>query len=122
MEFTILTNGGGKLSGKNITMIRIRGEVKSGILPDGTKIERRKMLWFEGLKTFVQCAPYDNHFLYTHKKGPGFMCTCGSFGITTGYKAYVKDASPSTGVDIIPGQLLSCFTHILTGKHADGSS
>lgn len=77
---------------------------------------------------WVACAPYDNHFIY---KDPEYdngtlgrsalMCTCGSMAVIAGYNAYRKDASPATDSKN-PGELLVCYFHANTGKHADGSS
>ena len=81
---------------------------------DGARIERRDKLHIPKIGV-VMCAPYDNHFVYRYakKKGWTLFCTCGSAAVITGYDMY-KETNK--------GAILSCYSHLLEGHHADGSN
>ena len=79
------------------------------------KVRREEKLFFQS--RFIQCAPYDTHFIYDDKLGPWSpMCTCGSAAGIVGYNVYKKDASPTD-----TGELIICLFHGQYGRHADGS-
>lgn len=103
----------------------------SAVTGEGHTVTRQDRVFLRdpaGWVRWVACPGYDNHFIY---KDPEFemgtvgkcatMCTCGSMAVIVGYNAYRKDASPALDSST-PGELLVCFTHAQTGKHADGSS
>jgi len=93
---------------------------------DGYKVHRKEKIWIPKWSRFVVCAPYDNHFIYEDISGKphrwSYMCTCGYMAGVVGSKVYAKDASPTTGKGIQPGELLVCLAHAQYGKHSDGSS
>lgn len=95
---------------------------------DGYTVRRQDKIFIKWLKRFVVCAPYDNHFIYIDplfekRDGRWFaMCTCGSPAVIAGYNAYRKDASPTSGDGIVPGEMLVCYFHSNTGRHSDGST
>jgi hypothetical protein len=95
---------------------------------DGYKVRREEKIFVKQLGRYVVCAPYDNHFIYLDPafekvKGRWFaMCTCGSPAVIAGYNAYKKDASPTSGSGIIPGEMLLCYLHSNTMRHADGTT
>ena len=96
------------------------GQVTEATLPNGKKIHKfEKLSVIEAGKKprMVQCAPYDNHFIYeTEEKNMShYMCTCGSPAVIVGYGAYTDDASPTP-----TGELLVCYFHAQTGKHSSG--
>ena len=97
-----------------------------GITVDGKKVFRKDKVFVKEWGRFVVCAPYDNHFIYldeSNKMGRWFaMCTCGSPAVVVGANVYKKDASPTSGSGIRPGEMLVCLHHAQYGKHADGSS
>lgn len=109
---------------KAFHIIKQAGEPVSARTLDGKYIERRGQVWIPEYSRFVVLAPYDNHFIYESKKkdSPSFMCTCGSYAVIVGSNAYKKDASPTSGGGIMPGELMVCYYHANNGKHADGSS
>lgn len=100
-------------SGKPPTVVRQLGQ-PNVIVIDGQKIERKVKLHIPKIGA-VACAPYDNHFVYRYakKKGWTLFCTCGSAAVITGYDMYKEKNS---------GAILSCYEHLLNGKHADGSN
>lgn len=103
-------------------VIKHYGIPKEATLADGKKVYRqdRLMVLEAGKKPrMVQCAPYDNHFIYeTEQKNMShYMCTCGSMAVLVGYNAYKDDASPTP-----TGELLVCYFHAQTGKHSSGDS
>lgn len=114
------------MSKKNITFIKHRGDPNEATLFDGTKVYRRKRLWFATFDRFVETASYDNHFVYVtpgHIDGWSPMCTCGYAAGIVGYQEYEDDASPTKGGDgMKAGELVVCLAHAESGRHADGSS
>ncbi len=96
---------------------------------DGLKVERVEWIFFDDKidARLVKCAPYDNHFIYEDTSGKlnrwVQMCTCGGPAVLAGYKAYKRDASPTTSMDSTrPGEMFVCYSHATTGKHAEGST
>jgi len=98
--------------------------VKLTPMPDG-------LFYDETRGVYIQCAPYDNHFIgmnpdFLQGKETWFaLCSCGSPAVIVGYDAYKKDASPSgvAGVkEIAKGEMLVCYLHASNSVHADGSS
>lgn len=99
-------------------IIRHRGQLNEGQLPDGFKVYRQEKIWFDDQNAFVTCASYDDHFLYLAPKsypGSSFRCTCGSPAVLVGPQGYLHDASPQ-------GKILVCLLHAQTGLHATGGS
>lgn len=70
-------------------IIKHAGQVNQATLADGTIVHRQPVLFVDsdGWYAMVECAPYDNHFIYenpdTRKGAPGYMCTCGSPAVVT---------------------------------------
>lgn len=90
-----------------------------------------KLYYDETRNIYIQCAPYDNHFIGMNpdfvqgRKAWFALCSCGGIAVVVGYDVYRKDASPSgvSGVkEIAKGEMIVCYAHALTGKHGDGSS
>lgn len=103
-------------------IIKHYGQVKEAVLPSGKKIHRfEKLCVLEAGRNprMVQCAPYDNHFIYETEEinSSRYMCTCGSMAVLVGYNAYKHDASPTP-----TGELMVCYFHAQTGHHANGDS
>jgi len=108
---------------KTLKVIKHAGIPTETTTLDGKKVYRQEKIYLPSYGRYVMCAPYDNHFIYlTDTKGWAIMCTCGSAGVISGYNAYKNDASPTSGEGIVPGELLVCYTHANTGRHADGTS
>lgn len=111
----------------SFAVIKHRNSLHEATTADGFRVRREETLFMSGFGRFVMCAAYDNHFVYLDPAfddivGRWFCgCTCGSFAVIAGANVYKKDASPSSG-GTIPGELLVCYAHGSTGKHADGSS
>lgn len=98
-------------------IIRHRGQLNEGVLPDGTKVYRKDKLYVPEWGGFIPCAPYDEHFIFevpSKFKVSSYMCTCGSIAVTSGPSGYVLDASPQ-------GKMFICYFHSLYGHHSDGS-
>jgi hypothetical protein len=103
---------------KQLKINRVAGDLKKAYLEDaGVTVYRRNYIDIPDFGR-VNCAPYDNHFVFRHRfadrQWPLF-CTCGGPAVITGYSGYKKDGSPQ-------GQLLVCFHHANWNTHADGSS
>jgi hypothetical protein len=103
----------------------------SAVTLEGHTVKRENKIWLDdpppGRPRFVMCAPYDSHYIYKDPefdKGTigksAFMCTCGSWSCLVGSNAYKQDGSPSSE-GTVPGEMLVCFIHASTGRHADGS-
>lgn len=108
---------------KKIQIVRNVGDLNSAYLPeDGTTIHRAKSITIKDIG-IINCATYDQHFLYHHRyikngkpiRGWTLWCTCSSPSVVVGYDAYAKDASKS-------GAMIVCYMHATTGRHADGTS
>ena len=107
------------------SVIRVHNDANEAETLDGYKVTRKKWVLFDD--KLVLCAPYDNHFIYEDPSGKIHrwlqLCTCGSPAVIVGYKAYKQDASPTTTADsTTPGEMVVCYIHAVTGKHADGMS
>lgn len=96
-------------------IVRVVGDLNT-VEADGMKFYRHDKLHIPAMGN-INCAPYDNHFIFrdTRKLGWTLFCTCGSPAVVVGYNAYARDASPGA-------EMLVCFTHSRNNKHADGSS
>lgn len=104
----------------NFNIIKFKGDPNTVTLMDGTVIRNSKedFIFVPEYQAMVRVVRYDNQFLFEvpkRLKGPSFMCSCGGSGVFAGSSAYAHLGSPS-------GLMLVCYTHTLTGKHADGSS
>lgn len=109
----------------NFHIIRAMNDLNTAETVDGLRVHREKKLFFPEIKRSVVCASYDNHFVFedSRRKGWTLFCTCGSPAVIAGFRAYARDASPSSKeFDTIPGELLICYHHSLYNKHLDGSS
>jgi len=102
-------------------IVRVVGDLAS-VVVDGKRITRKQSIpmYLDGIEKpplSVNCAPYDNHFVFKDMSRIGWttFCTCGSAAVVVGYDAYKQDASAQ-------GALLVCLVHTQSGKHADGSS
>ena len=103
---------------KKITLIRHRGQLNKGQLPDKTWVERQEKIFVPEWGRFVPTAPYSEHFLYEvppKYHGAAYRCSCGSFGVISGYSSYKDDASQQ-------GLLIVCHAHATTGIHLSGGS
>jgi hypothetical protein len=122
------SNGKSKKSKLPYTFSQVRNVSDLGVAEtlDGYKVYRQDKIWIPAWGRFVVCAPYDNHFVYEDKSGVpqrwAHMCTCGYMAAVVGSKVYAKDASPTSGEGIMPGEMLVCLAHAQYGKHADGST
>jgi hypothetical protein len=113
-----------------VKIIRRSGDLKSAETSDHITVYRKKSFHCGGIYGIVKAAPYDNQFIFEDpgfKKGiigrSQFMCTCGSWGVIVGSKAYQKDGSPTTKLESTnAGQMLVCWHHMTFGRHGDGSS
>lgn len=118
------------LMNKSLQVVRLVGTPWKATLFDGTEVFRRRddiieIPFNEEPTHRVKVAPYDNHFIYvtpSHIQGWGMMCTCGNVAVIVGYNQYRKDASPSMGDGLVPGELVVCYSHASSGKHSDGAS
>lgn len=111
-----ISNMGNIFGDKKIKVIRHAGDLNSCLLEDGVTVRRSKTIPYDNKP--VQCAPYDNHFIFRHVfNGAGWTlwCTCGSPAGVVGYSAYARDASAS-------GEMMVCLHHSEFNKHSDGSS
>lgn len=112
--------------GKSISIVRVAGKARKATLPNGEVYHRPEndIIFLPTLGRNVKAAEYDNHFCYYRENAPVhsnlLMCTCGSFAGVVGYDAYRADASPSSGGQV-PGEMIVCFIHANTQRHADGS-
>lgn len=74
----------------------------------GKIINRPEKLFVDEWGVFVNCAPYDDHFIYENpdktKGSPSYMCTCGAAAIVV----------PPFG----PNRLFVCQNHVTFGFHA----
>lgn len=104
---------------ENFNIIHNAGTPHTAQLPNGRFIHREDKLLVKEMRKFIQCAPYDNHFIYETKipNMVSYMCTCGAPAVIIGSNQYKKDASPSE-----TGELFVCFFHAALGKHADGTT
>lgn len=108
---------------KQIKVIRHAGDLNEITLEDGVKVRRSLSVFVDKNIGTVRCAPYDNHFVFSHvfnDRGWTTWCTCGSPAGVVGYDAYKKDASKQ-------GEMLVCLFHAgittgQSGKHANGDS
>lgn len=105
----------------NFNIIRHRGKMDEGQLPDGTKVYRKDFIFVPEQNGLIRCADYYEHFIYEIPQdkikvypGSAYRCTCGSFAVVAGLSGYVLDASPQ-------GKIFLCHLHATTGKHAGGS-
>ena len=86
------------------------------VTADGKVFTREKFIYIPNMGV-VNCAPYDNHFIFRdlRHKGWTLFCSCGAPAIVVGYDAYKKDGSNQ-------GQLVVCMFHSSNNRHSDGSS
>lgn len=99
-------------------IIRHRGQVNRGQLPDGRWIYRAEKIYVPEWNRFIPTAPYDNHFIYEAPKdmiGNTALCSCGSIAVISGYSAYKDDASQQ-------GLLYVCNNHANLGVHINGGN
>jgi hypothetical protein len=99
-------------------IIRHRGQVNRGQLPDGRWVYRTEKIYIPEWNRFIPTAPYEEHFLYelpVQDKGPSVRCSCGSFGVIAGYSAYKDHASQQ-------GLLYVCYQHSNFGVHLKGGT
>jgi len=105
---------------KQIKVVRHHGDLNTVLLEeDGTRVNRSKNIFVNMEIGLVNCAPYDNHFMFKHvfnSRGWTLWCTCGSPAGVVNYDAYAKDSSANMGA------LLVCLHHAGYNQHLDGSS
>lgn len=110
----------------SFSIIRKMNSLNSAETLDGITVKRKEKIYIPAWERFVMCAPYDNHFIYEDISGKpnrwAHMCTCGGMAVVVGANVYKKDASPTSGPGIMPGEMLICKHHADFGKHSDGSS
>lgn len=121
----VLAAKGIKTKAASPRVVRAVGDAKRATLHDGTKVERKELIYVEGYG-LIRCAPYELHFIYElpkHMKGWGLMCSCGSIAGVVGYDAYSKLAAPTD-----TGMIIVCVRHTTLknnegiGRHADDST
>jgi hypothetical protein len=118
------------LSGKRLSVVRLKGIPQKATLFDGTIVYRSKddiiEIYQQGNNNHrVKCASYDNHFCYrvpNHILGWGMMCTCGGPAVLVGSNVYFGQSSPTKDKGLVPGELVVCYYHAIDGNHADGST
>jgi len=103
-------------------IIRHRGTPNKGQLPNGIWVYAQDKFWIPDMNGFINCARYDDHFLYQipvearpEFPGPIFRCSCGSQAIYVGQSGYVWGASPQ-------GLMFVCQFHADNGVHATGGN
>lgn len=68
-------------------IIQHAGIPQKATLPDGTVVHREEQLFVPEWGAFVNCAPYDNQFVFENPdKQVGqssYLCTCGSVAVVT---------------------------------------
>ena len=103
----------------SFNIIRYRGQPNKATTRFGLEVMRRQKLWSPLHERLIQCAPYDDHFIFEvparYKNEPAFQCTCGSVAVVTGMSGYEQDASPQ-------GLMWVCLLHAQTGLHATGGT
>lgn len=100
------------------TIVRSVGD-RNRVVANGKEFTRQKSIIIPGMENKnIQCAPYDNHFIFRDTRSLGWtlFCSCGAPAVVVGYNAYRKDASKNQG------ELLVCYAHAQTNRHADGST
>jgi hypothetical protein len=94
------------------------------VTEDNITVHREDKVFIPEMERFVMCAPDDTQFVYmdaSNKKGRWFAwCTCGSIAVITGANVYKDFGSPSTGVGVMPGEMLICHHFATFGKHSPG--
>lgn len=88
-------------------IIKHRGELNEVTLQNGDTVRRVKEMYIPEWDRFVPCAPYEEHFIYTHNivQMPSMLCTCGSPGVIT--NPYEPERN-----------LIVCLVHATDGAHA----
>ena len=69
----------------SFNIIRHKGDAKQAETLKHKQVQREEQLLVPEWGVFVNCAPYDDHFLYADDT-PGqsaYMCTCGSPAVVT---------------------------------------
>ena len=96
----------------SIKLVRHLGDPNKAETLWGTTVERRPRLYVPEMKAFINCTPYDNHFIYAvdkSKRGfPGYMCTCGAAAVI---------ATPND----IEKRMFVCLVHAQFGRHTMSS-
>lgn len=97
-------------SGKGISIIRHRGDVQEADTHRGEHVTREEKLWVDQDHVWINCAPYDNHFIYrSHKPNQSaYMCTCGSPAVIVEVNELTKE------------NLFVCLYHHTTKGHQTG--
>ncbi len=74
-----------QLSNAKFSVIRKRNSLNEVELEDGAKILRKPYLYVPEYGGLIECAPYDNHFIFENdiskKNYVGHQCTCGSMAV-----------------------------------------
>jgi len=101
-----------------MNIIRSHGTPDKVTLADGTVIYRDpdERMFIPEYGTFIKCAPYSTHFLFTvpvRIKGAGMLCSCGSPAVIVGAKAYAHLSS-------FKEAMVVCQFHTTNNRHADG--
>jgi len=90
-------------------VIQHRGQVRKAETAKGATVEREEYLFVPEWGQFIQCAPYDEHFIYQDPDGPiggsAFLCTCGSAAVVINPE---RDS----------GRMFVCLMHATYGAHS----
>lgn len=101
---------------KQLKIVKHVGDLKVAYVDGDKPVYRSEKLFIQDIG-LVNCAPYDNHFVFRYlfnNRGWSLWCSCGSPAGVVGYDAYKKDASKGS-------ELLVCLHHAGYNSHLDGS-
>ena len=112
----------------SFSIIHHRGSPTEATTLDGHRVERMEKIFIEPWGVFVNCAPYDDHFIYEDPESDNIvgrwkhMCTCGSAAIIVGYKAYEQDSSKYSGGLLVCKHFTDTSIDTGYGVHQTGGS
>ncbi len=90
-------------------IIHHRGQVQKAETAQGTTVEREEYLFVSEWGQFIQCAPYEEHFVFEDPDkaigGSAFLCTCGSVAVVINPE---RDS----------GRMFVCLLHASHGAHS----
>lgn len=90
-------------------IIHHRGQVRKAQTPQGKIVEREEHLFVPEWGQFVQCAPYEEHFIYEDpeqtKGSSSYLCTCGAAAVVINPERQ-------------GGRMFVCMVHASYGAHS----
>jgi len=101
---------------KRLNIVKHAGDLKVAYVDGDRPVYRSDKIFIQDIG-LVNCAPYNNHFVFRHlfdSRGWSLWCSCGSPAGVVGYDAYQKDASKGK-------ELIVCLHHAGYSTHLDGS-